>query len=329
MRYRVWVGVGVLLWMVAGCSLPGVLSPDKESDRERETQTTHPLTGEVMKQKAEGPLLMVMVNNHAQARPQSGLSQADLVAEVLAEGEITRFAAFYYGESKGVVGPVRSVRPYFLDLAQGPEAVVAHAGGSPKALLRIRKEGLPSLDGIHGDNRWFRRVDFRQSPHNLYTDLEQLWKGVKQKGVDESTVESPYIFNRNEPDKGRVASHIDLKYHRLYRVGYRYHPETGRYIRYTQGKKQVDREKGTPLAMDNLLVIRAPHRIIDSSGRREVGITNGGEGVLFRGGKAWPLRWEYRQGWILPLIDGKPAPFAPGKTWINVLPVEGGLEYSK
>lgn len=329
MRYRVWMGIGVILWMVAGCSLPGVLPSDKETGGERETQGVNPLTGEVMEQRGAGRPWMVMVNNHAQARPQSGLDRADLVAEVLAEGEITRFAAFYYGAREGVVGPVRSVRPYFLDLARGPQAVVTHAGGSPKALDRIRKEGLSSLDGIHGDSHWFRRVNFRPPPHNLYTDLEQLWKGSAQKGYGESSVESPYIFSRKEPGEGRAASRIDLRYHRLYRVGYRYDPETGRYVRYTQGEKQVDRETETPLVMDNVLVIRAPHRVIDSSGRREVGITDGGEGVLFRGGKAWPLRWEYRQGWILPLIDGKPAPLAPGKTWINVLPVDGGLKYGK
>ncbi|WP_188433130.1 DUF3048 domain-containing protein [Kroppenstedtia guangzhouensis] len=329
MRYRVLIEVGVILWMVAGCSLPRVLPPDTETSGEKEIRRINPLTGKEMEKETSGRPWMVMVNNQAQARPQSGLDRADLVAEVLAEGEITRFAAFYYGVREGVVGPIRSVRPYYLDLARGPQAVVTHAGGSPKAMERIREERFPSLDGIHGDSRWFYRVNFRQPPHNLYTDLEKLREGAEKKGYAEGTVESPYIFSRKEPDKGKAASRIDLRYHRLYRVEYGYDPKTGRYIRYTQGKKQVDREKGTPLSMENVLVIRAPHRVIDSSGRREVSITDGGEGMLFRGGKAWPLRWEYRQGWIVPLMDGKTAPLAPGKTWINVLPVDGGLKYGK
>ncbi len=136
MRYRVLIGFGVILWMVAGCSLPRVLPPDTETSGEKEIRRINPLTGKEMEKETSGRPWMVMVNNQAQARPQSGLDRADLVAEVLAEGEITRFAAFYYGVREGVVGPIRSVRPYYLDLARGPQAVVTHAGGSPKAMER-------------------------------------------------------------------------------------------------------------------------------------------------------------------------------------------------
>ncbi|PTX48888.1 Protein of unknown function (DUF3048) [Melghirimyces profundicolus] len=328
MRYRTLLCLLVVTVMVTGCSGTKGAFPEKKNNGNRESVQVNPFTGEKAPKTGSGPPFMVMVNNHPKARPQTGLNRAGLVVEVLAEGEITRLAAFYYGNREGTVGPVRSTRPYYLDLAEGPKAVVVHAGGSPAALRRIRDENLPSLDGIHGDGAYFRREQSRRSPHNLYTDLTQLRKGANKKGFTNSSLTGPYRFEEKEPKtKGASATHIGLKYHRLYEAGYRFDRETGRYIRYTQGNRQTDLKTGKPLSMNNVLVIRAPHRVIDSSGRREVDLNQGGEGVLFRDGKAFTVRWENREGWIVPSIDGKTVPFHPGRTWIQVLPENGELSY--
>ncbi|WP_185956223.1 DUF3048 domain-containing protein [Melghirimyces algeriensis] len=308
----------------------------KKGASEKETSgksavANHPLTGEPLEQTDPGPVFMVMVNNHPDARPQTGLDQADMVVEALTEGEITRFAAFYYGHQQGIVGPVRSIRPYYLDLREGPQAVVGHAGGSPQALKRMDEQNIPSLDGIHEAGAYFQRKDFRKPPHNLYTDLSQLRQGVIQEGIDaKKRVNSPYVFDSETPKSGeKLAFHIRIAYHRLYEVGYQYNQANGSYIRYTQGEKQLDGKTKHPLSMKNVLVIRTSHRVIDSSGRREIDLTGSGKGMLFRDGKAISIQWENRNGWIVPVRDGEIAPFHPGKTWIHVIPENGNLAYGK
>lgn len=102
-----------------------------------------PLNGQ-MHTKAEQAIwstrrpLLVMIENHADSRPQSGLQNADIVYELVAEGGITRFMAIYYcgvlqgSPNKYDIGPVRSARSYFLDLASeyADYPLYAHVGGA-------------------------------------------------------------------------------------------------------------------------------------------------------------------------------------------------------
>ncbi|SDX09994.1 Protein of unknown function [Marininema mesophilum] len=332
MGKKVWLTVVLALVLIGGTACAKVPSPDKgigsEDTRKEQGEKREPFTGVPLVEKHR-PAVMVMINNHHAARPQTGLSMADMVIEALAEGEITRFAAFYHSEMKGTVGPVRSVRPYFLDLSRGSRAVVAHAGGSKAALREIKEENIQSLDGIHGGARLFQRVSFRKAPHNLYTNLEKLLVGAKEKASKQTNeIVSPYHFNNNgSTGKGKPANKVHLSYHKLYDAGYQYDEESGRYVRFTQGIKQVDRETEAPLTMDNVWVIKASQRVIDSAGHRSVDWDKGGKGMLFQKGKGIPITWKEKGGWIIPLIDGKVASLLPGKSWVNVLPEEGKLTW--
>ncbi|SFS75682.1 DUF3048 domain-containing protein [Marininema halotolerans] len=321
-----WVLVGVFLLVIMGtaCGSKDLsLNQGKKDEQQEKPQVTtkEPFTGEPLVEENR-PAVMVMINNHRAARPQTGLSKADMVIEALAEGEITRFAAFYHSNMEGTVGPVRSVRPYFLDMAKGSHAVVAHAGGSKAALQEINDEKLPSLDGIHKEARRFYRVHFRKAPHNLYTDLQKLHEGANAiTNITKNPIVSPYHFNRNGAmEKGQVAKEVHLSYHRLYKASYRYDEESGRYIRYSQGIEQKDRETKEPLTMENVWVIKAPQRVIDSAGHRRIDWDQGGNGMLFQKGKGISIAWKEEDGWIIPLMDGKVAPLIPGKSWINIIP---------
>src|SRR5699024_4509176 len=92
------------------------------------------------------------VNNHPKARPQSGLSQADVVFEILAEGSITRFLAIYQSEEPEVVGPVRSAREYYFDLANGYDAIYVYHGAANVADDMLQKRGVENIDGTSYDN---------------------------------------------------------------------------------------------------------------------------------------------------------------------------------
>ena len=102
-------------------SLDQVISPKGKliSGKPEETRIANPITG-VLYPKKEAEVwqnrvpLAVMVENSTSARPQKGLSKADVVYEALAEGDITRFVAIFLSNSTQV-GPVRSAREYYFD----------------------------------------------------------------------------------------------------------------------------------------------------------------------------------------------------------------------
>lgn len=291
---------------------------------EKPVRLMSPITGTPVEKEEPKPVIMAMINNHPAARPQSGLQLADVVVEILAEGEITRFAAFYYNRLNGVIGPVRSVRDYYLDLADGTGAVVAHAGGSPSALNRIREEKKPAIDGVHQDEKHFFRVDFRKPPHNLYARLEELSRVAKQRDYPDYSGKPAYQFSGEAvTGGGKAAGKVRLIYHKLYEAVYQYDPAKQQYVRYTEGEMQTDRETGEPVTMQNVLVIFAKHKVLDYVGHRAVDITGQGKGYLLQQGKAVPVEWKYRDGWIVPYRDGKECTLLPGKTWINVLPETG------
>ena len=112
--------------------------------------------------------LGVMIENHQEARPQSGLSYSDVIYEAVAEGGITRFLAVYYCQDAGIVAPVRSARTYFLDFISeyGEFPLYAHVGGANCNL----ETGSGCLNGARADTR--SQID--DYGWNLYNDLNEI-----------------------------------------------------------------------------------------------------------------------------------------------------------
>lgn len=288
---------------------------------------TAPLTGLGSNTELDQRIIAVMINNQAKARPQSGLDQADIVYEILAEGWITRLVAFYHSEEPEVIGPVRSIRPYLIDLALGFDAVLAHAGGSTEAIGIIQNRGLASLDDIYTAGDAFYRVDFRQMPHNLYTNIDMLRKSAERKNFrTDSNIPTLRFKRSDEPMEGEEATEISIQYGSSYTVGYRYDPETKLYTRYVQDEPHTDMETEEALTMTNVFVIETTHRIIDDEGRRSIDVMGEGKGYLFQRGKVLEVDWKNVDGVIRPLINGQEIGLYPGKTWVNVIPNQPGLE---
>ena len=260
MRKQILMVLICFAWAVVGCSKMTFLNKGK---------ATCPLTG-LTCQAHSNTIVMMMVNNARPARPQTGLNHADVVVEMLAEGEITRFAAFYQSQMTGVVGPIRSVREYFYDLAKGAKAEIVSAGGSKDALADMNSDGYPYIDGIHADGKYFTRESFRKPPHNLYTDFDHIKQALKEQGFNETSPAKYAFASQASTEKGNAAQTIRLMYHRLYDCGYKYDAKSGVYTRYTQGEQQIDRATSQPLTMQNVLVVFANHRMADSLGHRSI-----------------------------------------------------------
>lgn len=290
---------------------------------------TAPLTGLGTNAATDRRPIMVMVNNAPPARPQSGLDKADIVYELLAEGEMTRFVAIYQSQQPKVIGPVRSIRPYFIQLGAGFDAVMVHAGGSPEALETLAHSSYNSLNEI-ANGKYFWREQFRKPPHNLYTDLAHIEKAMVNKGmrVRSELPYLPFLATDAQIVEGAKAETINITYHSLNKASYQYDPQTKRYLRFTQGKQHMDLVTKKQLSVTNLLVIAARHKILDKEGRRQVDINGPGDGYLFQQGKAQKIIWKRSSGVIRAYAatgEQKEMPLLPGNTWINVLPDQPGL----
>ena len=291
---------------------------------------TAPFTGMGTNEKLEGKRpVMVMVNNHPYARPQSGLDKADIVYEVLAEGEVTRFLAIYHSQKPEAIGPVRSIRPYFIKIGTGFDAFLIHAGGSPEALETLAHADYGNINEI-SNGAYFWRVNFRKAPHNLYTDLDRIQKAVTDKGMRTTTELPAFSFLPTDAEitGGQPAATIDVTYHTLYKAGYQYDASSKKYLRFTEGKPHVDLTTNEQLAVTNLLVIATRHRVLDNEGRRDVDVVGPGDGYLFQYGKARQVKWVRKNGVIRMYEDAaltKELPLLPGNTWINIVPNMPGL----
>ncbi|WP_419878366.1 DUF3048 domain-containing protein [Brevibacillus centrosporus] len=276
--------------------------------------------------------LMVMINNAPPARPQSGISKADIVYEVLAEGEMTRFLSIFQSQKPEVIGPVRSIRPYFIQIGIGFDAMLVHAGGSQEALTALARSDYSHLDEIQ-NSRYFWRESFRKAPHNLYTKPELLEQAMQDKNM-RATAELPHFTFLPQDaviTEGEPATKVDLTFHSLNKAGFVYDEKEKKYMRFTAGKPHVDLTDNKQIAVTNLLVISTKHRVLDSEGRRQVDVVGPGDGYLLQQGKAKKIKWKRSGGVIRAYADEaltEELPLLPGNTWVEILPTSPGLAQS-
>lgn len=311
---------------------PTVQTPPP-ADQPHRYPYTAPLTGLGSEQRLDSKRpIMVMINNAPPARPQSGISKADLVYEVLAEGEMTRFLAIFQSQEPEVIGPVRSIRPYFIQIGTGFDAVLVHAGGSQEALETLARSDYSHLDEIP-NGRYFWRESFRKAPHNLYTKSALLKQAMQDKNM-RATAEVPHFLFLSADAvirDGEPATRIDLTFHPLNQAGFVYDDQEKKYMRYTAGKPHVDLTDNKQLSATNVLVISAKHRVLDSEGRRTVDVVGPGDGYLFQQGKAQKIKWKRSGGVIRAYADAaltEELPLLPGNTWVEILPTSPGLAQS-
>lgn len=291
---------------------------------------TFPLTGKGSTKSTASRAVAVMVNNHPEARPQSGLNKADIVYELLAEGDITRFLAVFQSEKPGNIGPVRSARAYYLELAKGLNALYIAHGYSPEAKEMLDNGYVDHLNGMVYDGTLFKRASFRKAPHNSYITYENVLKGAQLKKY--SMTESPpaFSFLTEEESKnitGDTATSALITYssNKMFDCMYQYDSELGRYKRFSGGEQTVDLETKEPILLDNIFIVEAVHQVIDSGGHRKINLQSGGKGYLLQKGKANQVEWKNVNNRIVPFKDGKEVPFVQGKTWVNVIPTTPGL----
>lgn len=229
-----------------------------------------------------GPL-GVMIENHVEARPQSGLSSADIIYEAVAEGGITRFLAMYYCQDAEFVGPVRSARTYFLDFISefGPFPLYAHVGGAntpgpANALGQIDDYGWSGYNDLNqfsiGFPVFVRDYDRLgrtvATEHTVYSSTTQLWDYAKEKrdltNVDEDGNQwdedfTPYKFKDDAAESARPAAQtITFDFWKGYSdftVSWKYDRATNSYLRSQGGEPHTDLNTKKQLSSKNVVIL--------------------------------------------------------------------------
>jgi hypothetical protein len=258
----------------------------------------------------------VMVENHENARPHhKGLENATLIEEFLVEGGISRFAAIFdVSNLPSVVGPVRSLRPYFVDGVRPWASAILYAGGSPEAFARV--ENVPGMKHANGLAlpKDFLRDEEIAAPHNLFLPGDRAEELLGT--LEINPVLWPPFPAGGAPLTGSAATTIHLNFlSPVHNVTYDYSPWQG----YTRTNGEVT-EITHPA---NVLILEEPIAGIGEVGRLTIEMSGHGNAVLFRGGMAFPGSWEKKDaGAPLTIVDenGDRLPFADGQTWMTVLP---------
>jgi len=263
----------------------------------------------------------VMVETFKDARPMSGIAKANLVIEAPVEGGITRLMAVYDASTTvDRVGPVRSARPYFVELAKALNVVYAHVGGSPDALNRIA--GLMDFRNLDemANGPYFWRATDRSAPHNVYISTDSLHKAEVAKKWKPGSVASWTYEDAATGTKSGDVTKISIPYGGDYSVNWTYDPLNDAYLRNMGGKQHNDSD-GTRVMASNVLVLLTDQRVLDDVGRLSVRTAGLGKAILYSRGFAQEAQWVRDSGsfYRIQTPDGRSVVFARGTTWIEIV----------
>ena len=136
------------------------------------------------------------------ARPQVGLTEAGVIFEAIAEVGITRFAAVYQNPTSAVIGPIRSLRIYYLQWDTPFDCTIVHAGGSDDAIAAVREGGYKDLTENY---TYMYRGGYGRLWNNLFTTSQYLAQVNADWELGSSNING---FNRMTPEESK-KSRID------------------------------------------------------------------------------------------------------------------------
>lgn len=281
----------------------------------------------------ERRLIAVKIDNHVNARPQSGIDQADAVIEMPVEG-ITRFIALFHDQDSEYLGPVRSGRPTDGKVLHPLGATFAISGGQDWVISGIRNEEV----NLIGENRpEMFRIGDRRAPHDLYTNTNLLREVADEREYSDEP--PPQLFEFGPLPAGSVrATEIAMNFGNAFVVTWNYDIASKQYLREFGGTPAtVVSEEGeeTPLAADTLVVMLARRYIEQApAGATSVAAIDtigSGEAFVFAGGRMLSGTWSRETSADLIELtdeDGDPILVPAGFLWIAFVPEQNGIEFS-
>lgn len=317
------LGAGAYALFFKSTAAPVVKTIKKKTPvvTKKPTTVASTLTGlQVAPEVNKRPITAVMIENSLDARPQSGIDQAGVVFEAVAEGGITRFCNLFQDTEPAYIGPVRSVRPYYIQWAVGFDAAIAHVGGSGEALQDMKDWNVKDLDQFSNGN-YFQRIASRAAPHNVYTSMSQLREIENRKGYGVPNF-TPLARKKEQPSKTPNATSIDVDISGPYfNSHYDYDAATNSYKRSQAGQPhmQVDQTGAQTQIAPKVVVALVMSQGIASDGTHTAyGALGTGQAYIFQDGTATQVTWKKstrQENFTFTDNTGKAVQLNPGQTW--------------
>lgn len=331
-------------------TVPPTTEPETEPTTEPTTVPTtepepafrSPLTGEGMEEQMVNRPIAVVVNNVKAAQPQHGVSDADILYEILAEGGVTRCLAVFSDISMvGDIGSVRSARTYFIDLARAYDAILIHAGKSEYAQKEFSSSGMNHFDGLSGmAASYFYRSTARKNAgysyeHTLFTSGDRIAKLLaKQDKYDltREAIDFGWTFAEEPQLEGEAANKIVVQFLKggKKKTTLEYNAETGLYEAYQHNGEYIDGNSGETLSFRNVVIIKARTTYDNDGSHQFVDLVATGDGWYACDGKIVPIKWtrtEKKGPFIFTHTDGTPIELGVGKSYMAVTPGTGVITY--
>ncbi len=264
----------------------------------KEVVIRNPLTGDAgyNEKLLKNRPVFVVVENHPDARPQWGLTSSDIVWEMVAEGGITRMLLMYADASRipEKVGPIRSARHYFVDIAEGFDGIFVHFGFSPYAKSQIANHGVNNINGLY-DNYFYRDSSRGvSSEHTAYTTDEAIKNAIADKEYRteiKDDYKSPFKFNSKAKTLSAPCNELKVAFSSSYTYTYTYDKENNVYLSSLNGNKFVDSE-GTQQNFENIVICYTNvNSMGDSKGRVDFDLSEG-EGIYVSNGSYTEITWK-------------------------------------
>lgn len=347
-----------LVVAVSGVSITGCGSSEEGTITPVEPEPIiNALTGEEMDEELPSRPIVVSIDNVGDAIPQSNISQADIIYEFPVEGLQTRLECMFYSQYPEFVGPVRSTRPYFIDMVREYRGAFVGYGWSPDAKAYLHENHVPWINGmVHYE--LFRRVSDKAAPHNAYIDWENIHEHFDQFGMwdNKKTVKGFYFREDGDPivepietdenaepeldENGEEipapveiipedADHIAFDY-RFSHCAFDWDAETGKYGRTVKGNTYIDKETGEQITCENIVVQEVSSKVLDEKGRLEIDMCAGGKAMLFSGGQVIKGTWsradlDHKTHFYDE--NGNEFKLSKGKTWVEVVDQNCEVKY--
>ncbi len=288
-----------------------------------------PLTG--LPYDGDGRAVMVQLENTKEARPHSGISQADLIYEMEVESKITRLTSFFLSKYPEKVGPVRSTRRQHMHLWKEWDYLYAFYGGSEYdpgqniySLMEELSLTAPYLDGTKNSGSFTRAKD-RKSPHNAYINLNNIINKY-----DYNPVQRSIYFDETLDVTGEVAEEISFSYNSSNNIKYVYNGDTSEYERFINGDPMLDKENDEQLSVKNIIVQHANHYKIDNTPYTNIDLVGSGKAEYFTEGTMRSGTWERKSVNDLTRYydkNGEEIAFMPGTSYIQILRNDTSVEF--
>jgi hypothetical protein len=284
-----------------------------------------PLTGAPSSgQVPERPALAIKVDNYPQARPQSGINQADIVYEEPVEGGITRLVAVFQCQSPTLIGPIRSARAVDVPiLDQLSRPVFLHAGGIDPVLALLQDGNLID-DNVFDHASIIQSLAGRSAPYDTYVSAAGAWSLDPK----DTAPPAPVFTYATTAPAGTPVATLHIPFSGTNDTLWTWNASSGKWLLSYQGTPATVQGGGqistTNIVVQTVQVTYGPW-LENNVGGYEVQskMTGSGPLVVLRNGVAVSGTWSRESlsdVTTLTASNGSPIMLAPGPTWVEIVP---------